>query len=417
MGDPVGADISPHGGYSSTTDYCLQCHGVHGGSEYALMTRNNVVATCNTCHAIGGTSATGAIDPGIVGTTPGTASQRAAYTVTNPVSGHDPNLSGNVTHDPDSSITITQLDPFKTVKAQNYTTPAGSGTSTGTGGLYCASCHSPHGDKGMTVNTQKVWTTDPLHAGTTGDPYVGLDKDGRVLISWANGVGPTSNVGQLRSYTSVATTGNTSIKFGWASGGVRNADATANTAAYAYLHLDASVAGGTSAWEICGTTTPTVNAGAIDGTNSAPDICRYAQATDSSGLPVSLYAYKMLSSGPNHTYGAVYAATDASGNPTGATGNLVRSYAVGGSDSAGWCGTCHNPRLDSDFGIYGASATNHDHPTSCTTCHGNETTYSGANGTVTGTDFPHTSSNNALLKGQPDGLCVSCHLGSGSLLP
>jgi hypothetical protein len=83
------ADVAPHGGYSSLTDYCLQCHQVHSArsagavpgtnGEYALLADVSVTSTCATCHGYLGESPTGAEDPGFPGIE-GTASMRAVYT-------------------------------------------------------------------------------------------------------------------------------------------------------------------------------------------------------------------------------------------------------------------------------------------------------------------------------------------------
>lgn len=78
VSDPVGTDVSPHGGYSAATDYCLQCHNVHAGTnDYALLSQASITAVCSTCHGIdggaGGTTpadATGAVDPGDGGAGP-----------------------------------------------------------------------------------------------------------------------------------------------------------------------------------------------------------------------------------------------------------------------------------------------------------------------------------------------------------
>src|SRR3990172_1607934 len=75
-GDPVGTDVSPHGGFSATTNFCLQCHEIHNaGSEYALLWKSSVTATCQTCHGLFGGSPSGTRDPAGSGTT-GTASVR-----------------------------------------------------------------------------------------------------------------------------------------------------------------------------------------------------------------------------------------------------------------------------------------------------------------------------------------------------
>lgn len=44
LGDPIDdAQVVPHGGYSTSTSMCLQCHDVHfADGEYALMTQGSV---------------------------------------------------------------------------------------------------------------------------------------------------------------------------------------------------------------------------------------------------------------------------------------------------------------------------------------------------------------------------------------
>src|SRR3990170_8809228 len=41
----------PHGGYSTSTDACLQCHDVHEASgDYVLLRYKTVTDTCGSCH-------------------------------------------------------------------------------------------------------------------------------------------------------------------------------------------------------------------------------------------------------------------------------------------------------------------------------------------------------------------------------
>src|SRR3972149_8153832 len=43
----------PHGGYSVSTDACLQCHDVHeAAGDYVLMRWSTVTNVCGTCHGI-----------------------------------------------------------------------------------------------------------------------------------------------------------------------------------------------------------------------------------------------------------------------------------------------------------------------------------------------------------------------------
>ncbi|GBC86346.1 hypothetical protein HRbin12_00333 [bacterium HR12] len=232
--------------------------------------------------------------------------------------------------------------------AVDATTPANTKTATG-GGLYCASCHTPHGDFGQLVNAEKVLTTDASGAWSTVQTVEWKEN----TIIWWDPPGPTS----------------------WKR---------------VFLHRDTDPA----AWEVCDldqggsvgndgvvqTVTPV--AGDVD---TVPvGSCYYAQVTDTDGQKVSLYGYKLLSEFPNHTYSA------------------PKSWGTDkyNHDVAKWCGACHVSRVPSEFG-----GTMHNHPTGCTTCHGNPS------GTAAGTgDFPHTSTNGAFLIQYPDALCTSCHV-------
>ena len=111
----------------------------------------------------------------------------------------------------------------------------------------------------------------------------------------------------------------------------------------------------------------------------------WASATDAEGQLVSLYGYKMLSSGPNHQMAP----------------RSVQAFAGTSAETNAWCGTCHQNRWDYD-GLHPT----HSASGGCTACHGNP-----ADGTSF--DYPHTSSVSRLLKMLPDGLCLTCH----SMLP
>jgi len=165
--DPVGTNVAPHGGYSSLTNQCLQCHDVHDAAgQYALMEKASVSAVCNTCHAPGSTTApTGGPGGGITGT----VSSRAVYTETGG-SEHTPgvnNIDGN---------TLTQSAwSYPGPPTGNSGVAAGIGTTSDTdGGLYCASCHTPHGTFGQVVND---WTK-AADEGTS----ISVDNGGAPLI-------------------------------------------------------------------------------------------------------------------------------------------------------------------------------------------------------------------------------------------
>jgi predicted CXXCH cytochrome family protein len=234
------ADVAPHGGYSSLTDYCLQCHQIHtnDGShgtadfigEYALLADLNVTSTCATCHGYLGNAPTGAEDPAFPGQE-GTASLRAVYTAT----------------------------PVHTIGATSSRTQSGwsygggwpngpgilkatAGTaSTYNGGFYCGSCHTPHGEFGQLINAKWAVTSA---ASTTGAKVVPWAED--TAIWWTDPI----NGGSEKVM---------------------------------YLHN-----AGTS-WQVC-----TTAGGGLP--------CFDAQTRDTEGQLVSLYGYKLLSYSPNHQY-------------------------------------------------------------------------------------------------------------------
>lgn len=201
------ANVDPHDSYSSTTDYCLQCHDIHeAGGDYALMYQATVIDTCGTCHSVYQEAPTGPRDPGYSGQESGPAATRAVYENATPATrytheGHRLSRNGN----PDSGSDYTYADGVTTDTADYIpgslnsivnrisTWPdwmAGASMAaypasgrTATGGLYCASCHSPHGPKfgnalPSVVTNGKLLSTRPNHAQTP--------IDGSLWTSWVD---------------------------------------------------------------------------------------------------------------------------------------------------------------------------------------------------------------------------------------
>lgn len=245
IGDPVGTNVSPHGGYSSSTNFCMQCHDVHDADgAYALMATGSVNATCSTCHSIYGGATSqpaGGPDPG--GGTPvnaiGTVSARTAYDDPAAAASHDLGQAGipggGLVTQSDWDYSLWKYTPGE--PSSDATTPAGEGTNAGAPGpygLYCATCHTPHGEYGKVVNN---WTA--------------ADEGTAISYNWG---APT----------------------GWAD---------------AYLDLDTS-------WYLC-PTAGDVTAGAGHGA-----ACIEATIADAEDQVVSLFGYKLLTAYPNHTYSA-----------------------------------------------------------------------------------------------------------------
>lgn len=159
LGDPATGDISPHGGYSSSTDFCLQCHSVHNTASttdgaYALLWKSSVTATCNTCHGLAayGGAATGPRDSntltGFSAGIMGTAAQRSAYDNAAPVASHPLGTS---------STTGTGDDVAMQTSGWSYhgSPTVWAGNTQDPDGLQCTSCHTAHGDFGALVNSER----------------------------------------------------------------------------------------------------------------------------------------------------------------------------------------------------------------------------------------------------------------------
>ncbi len=206
-------DVIPHGGYSTTTDACLQCHDVHeAASDYVLLRWETVVDTCGSCHFLylgeypkdmsvaanqgSGGAGTYGPTPASPGTVPAYApgypgddtrpvpftannlgSRTSAYEVDySEVNSHSGHLlqQGNGTYSHADGVTadgayipggedgLTSLD-----RALGPDALIGALERQGTGGLYCASCHTPHGDFGQTLAAgTKILSSRPNHIGT-----------------------------------------------------------------------------------------------------------------------------------------------------------------------------------------------------------------------------------------------------------
>lgn len=447
-------DVSPHGGYSAQTDYCLQCHQQHGAypnttyatGSFALLRAASVTETCNTCHSIFLQGGTSAFDPGIAGLQIGTAAARSVYengapdnhasldtascaalvgtakpanctypaipmagagSTTAPVYGHKIGYGVSATSlgtgSPVNSATRytagwTYAWNFigQTSAPASSTTKSGPGTASRiAGGFYCDSCHTPHGaDLGYAVNTEKGHASSPSTI-TAGAVTTAHWDDGNV-IAWHNTTGATA-------------------------AGVAN-----NNWGNVYLQ---KVGGAlNTGWNVC----QSLN------TNCVP-----ATTANAQGQQVSLYAYQLLTmanhqyqgapnnasslnknlcsnglpgsivtdatgSAPNET-DADCAAVYGAGVTAGYASNFVPPTGYGitayGHDKAQWCGTCHSYALDSTLG-----GVVHAHPTGCDACHGNTPASIATPGGAAGyPDFPHTSLEESMLQSLPDGLCISCH--------
>jgi predicted CXXCH cytochrome family protein len=196
----------PHGGYSTSTDACLQCHDIHeSAGDYVLMRWATVTDVCGSCHTVyqkkpgelpgyGNRSPASdrgkygltmpdansapTYDPGFLGSevytkwngtaenlrTPGTGSPYEVYEIKYDGSdslggpkGHEGHrlslgagqfafangVTSTADYIPGGSNTVNAIKPAdydNTVSTMNFTA---------TNGLFCASCHTPHGNFGQ----------------------------------------------------------------------------------------------------------------------------------------------------------------------------------------------------------------------------------------------------------------------------
>jgi predicted CXXCH cytochrome family protein len=170
-----GATI-PHGGFSTATDACLQCHDIHeSAGDYVLMRGATMTATCATCHTLYQAAPTGAFDPGYSGTEAGTAAPLRAYETApgNALShqGHRLGLgsgtyvfadgvSGDGSYIPGGTSALTAI------KYLAYPDTDSALAFTATNGLSCASCHAPHGAFGNVIDASvstAILSSKPNH--------------------------------------------------------------------------------------------------------------------------------------------------------------------------------------------------------------------------------------------------------------
>lgn len=181
MADTDGQTI-PHGGYDELTNSCLSCHDIHEAvGDYVLMREVTVTETCGTCHTLFQADPTGEYVGDYPGDSPGTAAERKAYNIPDEdefllgesYGGHRLGLGidfvefadgeeGDGNYIPGSGTTLNALSiEDDLVNATDREA---------TNGLYCASCHTPHGqygqilrDSGGNISTDKILSSQPNH--------------------------------------------------------------------------------------------------------------------------------------------------------------------------------------------------------------------------------------------------------------
>lgn len=204
----------PHGGWyaedelgqpiDTLNNACLSCHDIHeAGADYVLLREETVTQTCGTCHTLFQGNLTDSqgedLEPYIgdyFGVEPdiGTAATLTAYNVDSEEDLRDDLYGGhrlglgpgddflfadeteaNANYIPGSTSTLLALS------SEGNEDFVAATTFQATGGLYCASCHTPHGDYGNilrdsypdgNISTEKILSSNPNHA---------VDEDGNPI--------------------------------------------------------------------------------------------------------------------------------------------------------------------------------------------------------------------------------------------
>lgn len=203
-------DVIPHGGYDSTTNSCLFCHDIHEASgDYVLMRQTTVIETCGTCHDIYLDSENWSFNQwdnpnNYPGDTPldkpefATVSDLAVYEVDytekDNVGGHKISRGDGIFTFADGAEEDANYIPGGTLTlnilanaAENgynaaYPETEDSTEKDATAGLYCASCHTPHGEFGQILRA----ATYDLDNDGVKDITEGSDGRGKLLSSRPN---------------------------------------------------------------------------------------------------------------------------------------------------------------------------------------------------------------------------------------
>ncbi len=165
---PALSTVSPHGGYSSTTNDCNLCHEMHGAdSDYSLVRESTVTQVCGTCHGLFGAPVgnnTWTPPPPSFSSNSSlgqaTVSQYAVYTVDmskmtpsqmDAVPGHSLGVmyGGTVVRNsnsiPDGSGQLQVISDSNSIYSGQPATDFEA-----LQGLSCVSCHTPHGSTDIT---------------------------------------------------------------------------------------------------------------------------------------------------------------------------------------------------------------------------------------------------------------------------
>jgi len=192
--------IIPHGGYDTSTDACLQCHDIHeAAGDYVLLRWSTVTDTCGSCHylysgrypsTVGGSFGQGefsyntplagarpAYDPkysgheirSVLPTGNSIGARTSAYEVAwaakDAAPGHNLQRGSGSFLFKDGKLDNAGyipggFDRLTAIQKASYPNTVPATSFSGTNGLFCASCHTPHGNFGQEL--LKTGASEPV---------------------------------------------------------------------------------------------------------------------------------------------------------------------------------------------------------------------------------------------------------------
>ena len=137
------AAANPHGGYTTNTASCAQCHKTHTASSRYLIaftlpagTQNDIYRTCTYCHSYGGSSHYNEVDGWIQDGTNVWGTSAGGFQNMGIIEGANSYAK---------MIAVTSKHDVDAVNSTLVAIPGGSTNANGKIELRCDSCHDPHG--------------------------------------------------------------------------------------------------------------------------------------------------------------------------------------------------------------------------------------------------------------------------------
>lgn len=177
----LGSFQGPHGGYTTTTNKCQECHSTHYATgKYMLLRANERAAACDFCHGGGGGSDINIMMDNDYRSGDFDVAQTSAETTTTMGygTGHTLGYTGNAP---------TDINPA-------YSDPDG---------LACFSCHTPHGNSARVLTTfanpGRAFGGGSAVLPTTSTEYFGNSTDGVLDAAGEWGIDP--NEGNIKIFS------------------------------------------------------------------------------------------------------------------------------------------------------------------------------------------------------------------------